>query len=975
MRKKYLSALLFGALLVTSAGTFTSCKDYDDDINNLQEQIDKLATKEDMEAKLSQMQTAIDAAKKTAEDALAKAEAAGDSEEINDLKERVAALEEAMAKVEELKAEIKTMVDEQLGEFRVEMQEFMKEVEELTGYSLTMVTGISFVYNPALDANFARVNTIFIPNDNYTAVNQDQRTGHKPAGASYVFGKDLTGAFTINVKDVNTVADNMLVKLDPVDAVVSSDMLSLINGKGEDLNGYVDMTVEPWSDNIIGSRATTNTGLYKVGVQLKNDVDFEAFDKMVLPNPGNHDWTNCDKGDATQHNYNMFALAVSDSEKSRAVTSDYKVSLHVQEEKEAVNIPTYTYVVSIGTNNATSSKAIKGYATGGDEDKNCIEVKLGSSFDLLVGSGYNDAENPKGGRVMASYVVVDINNEDLSSTDKAAINGLTITGVDEVSKSLKHTITINGATGVAVPMKLVTIDYTGVVKENIFWVKAGEGIELSSAFTITPVQFIDNPTTWAAVELADANKADLQEFTIPAGTISGRLDMVIGEADNAYKAYSGTFTIGETDGTLKSGVITVGDVEVIQLYKANKTKADANTPIKDVAYAAFIGTMNLQSMREDKAYEGTIKFYGEEDDDYVGARMISVTKKLPTDVPAGFSAKTSTIVDGVMTVYPKPLTGEEKSYSWPSSGNAAIKTQGNDVDGKVYTLGYFDLLESFNGWVEHNSVVGYQTTWELNNGYGLTVKGVTDTPVSNASPNPKLADYTENLNDGTNFKGQISSIRPSIIGNGEAYESIVKYNYGNIKYAPVGHGVDINTNHTVEWSTKLDMKFGHWIKDSKFQWTTGENPVVIAGQETTIFGKVTKSTVNGVESVTAVDAVMSVTAPNNETVNPFIDDVNWTPWAKKFVPTSETDQNVTIELRTVGEDGSVRKNEFFTAKFGQAKYTGFNKPRTVLKLTPSTYPSVVVGNDVETKVYFIFTDNFGVKQEVHALTFTMKYSK
>ena len=39
MRKKYLSALLFGALLVASTGTFTSCKDYDDEINNLQEQI------------------------------------------------------------------------------------------------------------------------------------------------------------------------------------------------------------------------------------------------------------------------------------------------------------------------------------------------------------------------------------------------------------------------------------------------------------------------------------------------------------------------------------------------------------------------------------------------------------------------------------------------------------------------------------------------------------------------------------------------------------------------------------------------------------------------------------------------------------------------------------------------------------------------------------------------------------------------
>lgn len=44
MRKKYLSALLFGALLLASAGTFTSCKDYDDDIKNLQEQINTVKT-------------------------------------------------------------------------------------------------------------------------------------------------------------------------------------------------------------------------------------------------------------------------------------------------------------------------------------------------------------------------------------------------------------------------------------------------------------------------------------------------------------------------------------------------------------------------------------------------------------------------------------------------------------------------------------------------------------------------------------------------------------------------------------------------------------------------------------------------------------------------------------------------------------------------------------------------------------------
>ena len=55
MRKKYLSALLFGALLFASAGTFTSCKDYDDDINNLQEQINTIASS------LNDLKTKVDA--------------------------------------------------------------------------------------------------------------------------------------------------------------------------------------------------------------------------------------------------------------------------------------------------------------------------------------------------------------------------------------------------------------------------------------------------------------------------------------------------------------------------------------------------------------------------------------------------------------------------------------------------------------------------------------------------------------------------------------------------------------------------------------------------------------------------------------------------------------------------------------------------------------------------------------------------
>ena len=39
MNKKFLSAILFGALMVTSTGTFVSCKDYDDDIDAINSEL------------------------------------------------------------------------------------------------------------------------------------------------------------------------------------------------------------------------------------------------------------------------------------------------------------------------------------------------------------------------------------------------------------------------------------------------------------------------------------------------------------------------------------------------------------------------------------------------------------------------------------------------------------------------------------------------------------------------------------------------------------------------------------------------------------------------------------------------------------------------------------------------------------------------------------------------------------------------
>jgi hypothetical protein len=78
MNKRFLSTLLTGAIFLAATSMFVSCKDYDDDIKNLQAQIDKAALKSEVEAlqaTLSQVQA--NAATK-AELAAAKSELAAD---------------------------------------------------------------------------------------------------------------------------------------------------------------------------------------------------------------------------------------------------------------------------------------------------------------------------------------------------------------------------------------------------------------------------------------------------------------------------------------------------------------------------------------------------------------------------------------------------------------------------------------------------------------------------------------------------------------------------------------------------------------------------------------------------------------------------------------------------------------------------------------------------------------------------------
>ena len=94
MKRKIFSKLLMVALVIAAVGSFVSCKDYDDDINNLQKQIDAKAALSELTALQSTLDSKIAAAQSAAAAAQATADAAATKTAVADLK---TALESAIA--------------------------------------------------------------------------------------------------------------------------------------------------------------------------------------------------------------------------------------------------------------------------------------------------------------------------------------------------------------------------------------------------------------------------------------------------------------------------------------------------------------------------------------------------------------------------------------------------------------------------------------------------------------------------------------------------------------------------------------------------------------------------------------------------------------------------------------------------------------------------------------------------------------
>ena len=311
MRKKYLSALLFGALLFASAGTFTSCKDYDDDISNLQTQITAnadaikaLQDKINAGTWITELTSVEGGFKVTFSD--------GQSFEIVNGKDgangangadgtKITISEDGYWCFDGNKSEYKAVVDDSQNKYVVptigedgywylvseETGELVKSEYKANGAAYAVEANGGYnIYMPGEDGKM--LDPIYVPGPAGSITSMNAELSDADANGSlsvnvYTFNpsdadkktwKDLTGKDVTSNKYILSSEEKIGLRINPVNVDASGINFSLYNSKNEKLPG-VTFKAEEYKDYVTDqSRAAYGNGLYSLSMnpfEVKDD--------------------------------------------------------------------------------------------------------------------------------------------------------------------------------------------------------------------------------------------------------------------------------------------------------------------------------------------------------------------------------------------------------------------------------------------------------------------------------------------------------------------------------------------------------------------------------------------------------------------------------------------------------------------------------------------------------------------------------
>ena len=756
MKRKYLSALLMGVLTLSSVSTFTSCKDYDDDINSLQEQVNKAALSSDVEALRTQVNNAATSAQNAAtkaEEALTKAGANATeiatvkalatkngtdvAKALTDAANAATAASNAataasnaataaataqdsanaaLTKIAGLDKELKKLALNAQShvtatQLKKSLDSLSLVINEATSDSIANLTKIVNGYKGGINALYTAVTEVSLMGswDGYNGnsiwngqCNLTFETGTIPA--NYTFGAkekdDENGEHSADpkksyVKDASiNFPSEFLVRINPVNAKITPDMIKLIDSKGNDLNKLIKVVDVEKYDKLL-SRAS-ETGLWTVKVQLQDGVKPENV---------------AQKTENGEHI--LYAVAVNNTA-SQAETVADAASRYVVSTYDLTVQGTRPYV---GANDLGSVKVkaeSKGWKTLDELKPTGSDLVYAANGENILVSFENVANADR------FYVVRD--DKHAGESDASELNAWKsyeyqgLNQVVAVEKGLgKGTlnIKINGQVGDEVQFRIFAVNYNGTLVEQ-----KGRPFRVYVGAQST--------TTSVAGNLVATGKETMETDWLP---ITGNL---------------------KKDGTLPSTVwVTVNNVKIeanVEYAKDNEghpAPADDNSKIKFAKFS--VNAADLTKWADGATATGTIK---DNENVTVNTISVSLTKVMPTAEATkalmNYKWKDNQLNNGVYTAYLYPAAD-----AWTTANVAT---------------GYKDMEQAING-LNTNFVISFaNAALKAENGknYYKNALDVTATPwkvnVSNAKDDAGVA----------------------LIDNETKHETTISYNYGKI---------------------------------------------------------------------------------------------------------------------------------------------------------------------------------------------------
>ena len=747
-----------GVLTLSSVSTFTSCKDYDDDINSLQEQVNKAALSSDVEALKTQVNNAASSAQNAAtkaEEALTKAGA--NATEIATVKalatkngtDVAKALTDAAnaatdaanaATAASNAATAATAAQDSANAALTKIAGLDKELKKLALNAQSHVTAtqlknsldsLAQVINEATSDSIANLTKIVNGykggiNALYTAVTEVSLMGsfnwpHNSAwngqcnllfqtgtiGANYTFGAkekdDQNGEHSADpkksyVKDASiNFPSEFLVRINPVNAKITPDMIKLIDSKGNDLDKLVKVVDVEKYDNLLTSRAS-ETGLWTVKVQLQDGVQPANVPQI-----------------AENGKYILYAVAVNNTA-SQAETVADAASRYVVSTYDLSVQGTRPYVGATDLGDVKVKAASKDWKTvsslrptPGATDL----VYAANGEDVLVSFEDEDVAN-----VDRFYVVRDDKHADESgSSELNAWKSYDYKGLNQVV-AVEHglgvgtlNIKINGQVGDEVQFRIFAVNYDGtLVEQNGRPFRVYVGAE--------------STTTSVAGNLVATGKEAMATGWLP---ISGSLN---------------------AGGTLPSTVqVTVNGVKInANVEYAMDNDGNTTTDNSKIKFAKFsVAATDLTKWADGATATGTIK---DGENVTVNTISVSLTKVMPT------AESTKALMN----------------YSWKDK----------QLDGDVYTA---YLYPAADAWTTANVATGYKDMTHAINGLN------TNFFISIANAKLKAENgknyYKDALNvTATPWKVEVNNAKDDadvrLIDNETKHETTIGYNYGKI---------------------------------------------------------------------------------------------------------------------------------------------------------------------------------------------------